>query len=578
MKNKGVLKKVLTLIKPYRFFVALSILGSLVSVSASLYIPYATGQVIDNMVKEGKVLYDGVLKGIVIIALVALVSALFQYLSSVSNNRIVYRTVRDIRNRLSDKLHMLPLSYLDSHPSGDLLSRMISDTESFTEGLLMGFTQFFTGVITIGATLIIMLVLNPLIALAVLVLTPMSLFVARFISGRTHKYFINQAEVRGRVTSLTNELVSGAGEVKSFGQEEETLREFEVIIEDLRKVSLNATFFSSLVNPGTRLVNNIVYAVVALISGFAALRGILTVGQISVFLSYAGQYAKPFNEISSVVTEMQNALTCASRVFELLEEKEEAPDTLTPLDPEAKGEVVLQNVCFSYSENKPLIENMSLDVKGGQTVAIVGPTGCGKTTIINLLMRFYDVNKGSIKTDGVNIKDMTRHNLRSRYAMVLQDTWLFGGTVRENIAYGKPEATDEEIISAAKSAHAHSFIRRLPDGYNTVIADGGSNLSAGQRQLLCIARVMLCLPPMLILDEATSSIDTRTEMRIQKAFSEMMKGRTGFVVAHRLSTVRKADVILVMKDGKIIEQGTHDELIAQKGFYENLYKSQFEVS
>ena len=523
MKNKGVLKKVLSLIKPYRFFVALSILGSLVSVSASLYIPYATGQVIDNMVKEGKVLYDGVLKGIAIIALVALVSALFQYVSSVSNNRIVYRTVRDIRNRLSDKLHMLPLSYLDSHPSGDLLSRMISDTESFTEGLLMGFTQFFTGVITIGATLIIMLVLNPLIALAVLVLTPMSLFVARFISGRTHKYFINQAEVRGRVTSLTNELVSGAAEVKSFGQEEETLREFEEINEELRKVSLNATFFSSLVNPGTRLVNNIVYAVVALISGFAALRDILTVGQISVFLSYAGQYAKPFNEISSVVTEMQNALTCASRVFELLEEKEEAPDTQTPLDPEAKGEVVLQNVCFSYSENKPLIENMSLDVKGGQTVAIVGPTGCGKTTIINLLMRFYDVNKGSIKTDGVNIKDMTRHNLRSRYAMVLQDTWLFGGTVRENIAYGKPEATDEEIISAAKSAHAHSFIRRLPDGYNTVIADGGSNLSAGQRQLLCIARVMLCLPPMLILDEATSSIDTRTEIKIQKAFSEMMK-------------------------------------------------------
>ncbi len=575
MKDKDTIKKVLHLVKPYSFLIFLSLLCSVLSVSAQLLIPYFSGNAIDLMLGEGRVDFEGVLGVIGIIALTVIVAAAAQQLFAVCNNKITYSIVRDLRKKLSSKLHSLPVSYLDSHPAGDLVSRMISDIDTLSDGLLMGFTQLFTGVITIAATLVLMLMLNGAVALTVLFLTPMSIFVAKFITSRTHSYFTDQAKIRGEQTALINELVEGQNVVKAFGHEEESLSEFDEINSRLGHTALYATFFSSLTNPSTRLVNNIVYAAVALIGSLYALSGGVSIGQVSIFLSYASQYAKPFNEISGVITELQNAITCAKRVFDLLSESDMTRDIENPVFPEIRGEVELKNVSFSYSPDKPLIENLSLKVKPGSRVAIVGPTGCGKTTLINLLMRFYDVTGGEILVDGCDIRNMTRDELRSRYGMVLQDTWLSKGTVKENIAYGKPDATDEEIIQAAKSAHAHSFIRRLPQGYDTVITGNGENLSAGQRQLLCIARAMLCLPTMLILDEATSSIDTRTEMKIQDAFSKMMKGRTSFIVAHRLSTIREADIILVMNEGKVIEKGNHESLMAQKGFYAKLYNSQF---
>ena len=473
------------------------------------------------------------------------------------------------------KIQNLPLSYLDAHPSGDLVSRIIADVDTFADGLLMGFTQFFTGILTIFGTLGIMLFLNPGITAIVVLLTPLSLFVAGFIAKRTYKYFGKQAKVRGEQTALINEMVEGQKVVQAFGYEEKSMEAFDEVNERLRDVSVKAVFFSSLTNPSTRLVNNIVYAGVGLASAMIAISGGITIGELSIFLSYASQYAKPFNEISGVVTEMQNALACAARILELVDVPDEMPDKENAAEFQSQGQVSLSHVSFSYDPDKPLIEDLNLEVKPGQRIAIVGPTGCGKTTLINLLMRFYDVRQGSIKIDGTDIRDMTRHSLRQNFGMVLQDTWLKAGTIRENIAYGKPEASMEEVIEAAKAAHAHGFIRRLPKGYDTVISENGGNISQGQKQLLCIARVMLCLPPMLILDEATSNIDTRTEIRIQEAFARMMKGRTSFLVAHRLSTIREADVILVMKDGHILEKGTHESLMARHGFYEKLYNSQF---
>lgn len=576
--KNGTMKKVLSLVKPYRALIALSILCALFSVAGELLIPVFTGDAIDFMLGPGKVDFAVVGKKALLIAAAAAAAAAAQYLMAVFNNKAAYNICQGLRNRLSNKLHTLPVSFLDSHSSGDILSRMTADIDSFSDGLLMGFTQLFTGVITIAAILGIMFSINWVIALAVVVLTPFSILIARFIASRTHRYFTEQAEIRGDETALVNELIEGQAVLKAFAAEEKSLREFDDINEKLRSSSLKATFFSSLVNPSTRLINNIVYAIVALIGAFFAISAgsaPITVGTLSVFLSYAGQYAKPFNEISSVVTEFQNALTCAQRIFDILEEDDQTAESENPLSPPANGNVSFQNVCFSYSRDRKLIENFNLDVKAGQRVAIVGPTGCGKTTLINLIMRFYDVDSGSISVDSCDIRDMTRHDLRSRYGMVLQDTWLSGATVRENIAYGKPDATDEEVIAAAKAAHAHSFIKRLPQGYDTPVIASGANLSAGQRQLLCIARAMLVLPPMLILDEATSSIDTRTEMRVQSAFALMMKGRTSFIVAHRLSTIREADIILVMKNGKIIEQGKHNELLEKNGFYAELYNSQF---
>ena len=575
MKDKATAKKVLHLIKPYKLPVVASILCSLISVCAQLIIPYFSGNAIDFMLEAGKVSFEDILRIIGIIALVTGLAAVSQHLSAVCNNKVTYCVCRDLRNRISEKFHTLPVSYLDSHPSGDLISRMISDVDTFADGLLMGFTQLFSGVLTIAATLILMLSLNGFVALTVILLTPLSIFVAKFITSKTHRFFTEQAKIKGEQTSLINELIEGQNIVSAFGFENETLGSFDEINQRLEHTSLFATFFSSLTNPSTRLVNNIVYAAVALISSLFALLGTgITIGQVSIFLSYAGQYAKPFNEISGVITELQNALTCAKRVFDLLEEADRRPDPENPVNPEIKGSVELKDVAFSYSPEKKLITDLSLKVEPGKRIAIAGPTGCGKTTLINLLMNFYDVNSGEIIVDGENIQNMTRHNLRSRYAMVLQDTWLSGGTVKENIIYGKPEASEEEIISAAKAAHAHSFIKRLPQGYDTKITD--DNLSVGQRQLICIARAMLCLPPMLILDEATSSIDTRTEMKIQDAFAKMMKGRTSFIVAHRLSTIRESDIILVMNDGKVIEQGNHEELMEKNGFYARLYNSQFE--
>lgn len=575
MKNKSTVKKVLHLIKPYRLPVIASILCSLISVCAQLIIPYFSGNAIDFMLEAEKVSFEDILRIIGIIALLTALAAISQHLSAVCNNKVTYCVCRDLRNRISEKFHTLPVSYLDSHPSGDLISRMISDVDIFADGLLMGFTQLFSGVLTIAATLILMLSLNGVVALTVILLTPLSIFVAKFITSKTHRFFTEQAKIKGEQTSLINELIEGQNIVSAFGFENETLGSFDEINQRLEHTSLFATFFSSLTNPSTRLVNNIVYAAVALISSLFALLGTgITIGQVSIFLSYAGQYAKPFNEISGVITELQNALTCAKRVFDLLEEADRRPDPENPVNPEIKGSVELKDVAFSYSPEKKLITDLSLKVEPGKRIAIAGPTGCGKTTLINLLMNFYDVNSGEIIVDGENIQNMTRHNLRSRYAMVLQDTWLSGGTVKENIIYGKPEASEEEIISAAKAAHAHSFIKRLPQGYDTKITD--DNLSVGQRQLICIARAMLCLPPMLILDEATSSIDTRTEMKIQDAFAKMMKGRTSFIVAHRLSTIRESDIILVMNDGKVIEQGNHEELMEKNDFYARLYNSQFE--
>ena len=577
MKEKHTWEKILFLIRPYRLYVLCSLLCALLSVTASLLIPVFTGNVIDTFA-EGAVAHGDRNHYLLILGVVAVIAAAAQYVMAAFNNRVTYRVCRDMRDKVSRKMHRLPLAYLDNHPTGDLVSRMVADVDTFADGLLMGFTQLFSGVITIVAILGIMLYLNTLIALTVLILTPLSILVARFIASATHKFFEAQAAIRGEQTAMINELVEGQRVVKAFGLEEEKLAEFDEVNDKLQQVAMKATFFSSLTNPSTRLVNNIVYAVITLIGAFFTVSGGITIGQLSVFLNYASQYAKPFNEISSVVTELQNAISCAERIFDILEEADQVPEKVPAVSPECKGEVELDHVAFQYVPDRPLIKNLNLKVNPGERVAIVGPTGCGKTTIINLLMRFYDVDSGEIRVDGADIRDMTRHDLRGRYGMVLQDTWLCTGTVRENIAYGKPDATEEEIIEAAKAAHADSFIRRLPEGYDTVITGGGGNLSAGQRQLLCIARAMMCLPMMLILDEATSSIDTRTEMKIQSAFAKMMKGRTSFIVAHRLSTIREADVILVMKDGSIIEQGNHKELLEAGGFYANLYNSQFAES
>lgn len=574
--RKDTIKRVLTFIKPYRIHVVMSFLFSFISAAVQLLIPIFCGNAIDGMIGAGNVDMAIVAKAISMIALAAVMGAIAQEIIALCNNRITFSVCRDLRDSISRKINRLPLSYLDSHATGDTVSRTIADVESFADGLLMGFTQLFTGVITILATLITMIYLKAVIAAVVVVLTPLSIFVARFIATRTSRFFRKQAEIRGEETALINELVEGARVVKAFGREKETHERFDEVNKRLEEVSLKATFFSSLTNPSTRMVNNIVYAAVTLISALYALAGGISVGQLSVFLSYASQYAKPFNEISGVVTELQNAFTCAERVFELLDEKEESSDAeLADVTADEKS-VEFSDVSFRYVPDRPLIEDLSISVSPGERVAIVGPTGCGKTTIINLLMRFYDVCGGKIMLGGTDIRDIKRKDLRAHYAMVLQDTWLSHATVKENIAYGCPGASDEEIIEAAKNAHAHSFIRRLPNGYDTVIAEGGSNLSAGQRQLLCIARAMLSLPPMLILDEATSSIDTRTEKKIQSAFAKMMKGRTTFIVAHRLSTIKEADVILVMRDGRVIEKGKHEQLLEKGGFYAHLYNSQFE--
>ncbi len=579
-QQKGTLLRVLQYVKPYRVLVIVSLLCACVSAAAQLLIPILTGKAIDQMIGAGQVNLPGVLVFAVWIAVVAALSAVAQQFLATSNNKIAYNISRDLRNAAFHKLQRLPLSYLDAHPSGDLVSRMIADVDTFSDGLLMGFTQLFTGVVLIVGTLTIMLIKNWMIALLVVVLTPLSMFVASFIARKTHHYFTEQARVRGQQTALINELIEGQKVVQSFGHEAASLSDFDCINDELGRVSLNATFFSSLTNPSTRLVNNIIYAAVALVGALSAVGGGISVGDLSVFLSYASQYAKPFNEISGVVTELQNALACAARVFSLLDEDDRVPDKENAAVLSPKGTVDLKDVCFRYVPDRPLIEGFNLHVKPGQRIAIVGPTGCGKTTMINLLMRFYDVNSGAILVDGTDIRDATRHSLRKSFGMVLQDTWLKAGTIRDNIAYGRPDASEEDVIDAAKAAHAHSFIRRLPDGYDTVITENGGNISQGQKQLLCIARVMLGgengeLPPMLILDEATSSIDTRTEIKIQSAFARLMNGRTSFIVAHRLSTIQEADVILVMKDGHIIEQGTHEELLKKQGFYANLYQSQF---
>ena len=575
-QRKATLNRVLHKIRPYSAFVVCSLLVAAVSVAAQLYIPILCGDAIDKMLGKGNVDLAGVLRIAVSILVVAAVAALAQWLLSVCNNRITFSVSRDLRNEALRKIQTLPLSYLDSHPSGDIVSRMVADVDTFADGLLMGFTQLFSGILTIFGTLLFMLRENVPITLVVVCITPLSLVVAGFLAKRSYGYFQSQSTVRGKQTALVNEMIEGQKVVQAFGHEAESLAAFDEVNGQLQDVSLKAIFFSSLTNPATRFVNNIVYAGVGLVGALYAVRGGITIGQLSVFLSYANQYTKPFNEISGVVTELQNALACAARVFELLDAEDQVPETENAAALQPDGHVQLQDVSFRYLPDRPLIEGLSLDVQPGQRIAIVGPTGCGKTTLINLLMRFYDVNTGSIKVSGTDIRDVTRASLRGSYGMVLQDTWLRAGTVRENIAYGKPDATMDEVIAAAKAAHAHSFIRRLPDGYDTVIAEDGGNISQGQKQLLCIARVMLCLPPMLILDEATSSIDTRTEVRIQKAFARMMQGRTSFIVAHRLSTIREADVILVMKDGHIVEQGNHDQLLAQGGFYAKLYNSQFE--
>ena len=575
-QRKATLTRVLHKIRPYSLFVVCSLIVAAVSVAAQLYIPILCGDAIDLMLGKGNVDFAGVGRIIVEVLVVAVVAAFAQWLLSVCNNRITFSVSRDLRNEALRKIQTLPLSYLDSHPSGDIVSRMVADVDTFADGLLMGFTQLFSGVLTILGTLLFMLSENVVITLVVVCITPLSLLVASFLAKRSYKYFQGQSSVRGEQTALVNEMIEGQKVVQAFGHEAESLDAFDEVNGRLQDVSLKAIFFSSMTNPATRFVNNIVYAGVGLVGAVYAVAGGITIGQLSIFLNYANQYTKPFNEISGVVTELQNALACAARVFELLDADDQIPEAENAAVLQPDGHVQLEDVSFRYLPDRPLIEGLSLDVKPGQRIAIVGPTGCGKTTLINLLMRFYDVNGGSIKVSGTDIRDVTRASLRGSYGMVLQDTWLRAGTVRENIAYGKPDASLDEVVAAAKAAHADSFIRRLPEGYDTVIAEDGGNISQGQKQLLCIARVMLCLPPMLILDEATSSIDTRTEVRIQKAFARMMQGRTSFIVAHRLSTIREADVILVMKDGHIVEQGNHDELLAAGGFYAKLYNSQFE--
>lgn len=574
--DKAVLKRVLTHIKKYRILVILSFVCAMITVASTLYAPILTGDAIDLIVGKGLVDFDGIKDIIYTFVMVTVVTVLSQWFMNIINNHITYSVVRDIRIEVFNHMEELPLSYIDSHKHGDIVSRIVSDIDQFADGLLMGFTQLFTGIVTILATLGFMIAVNVPIALVVIVLTPLSLFVASFIAKRTYHLFHRQSETRGDITSLVDEMIGQQKIVQAFGYEDEALERFGEINDRLEKDSMSATFYSSIVNPCTRFLNNLVYAAVGIIGAVSVISTGFTVGQLTCFLSYANQYTKPFNEISNVITELQNAMACAGRVFELLDETPQVPEkeqahALT----DTKGAIEIKGVNFSYVKDKTLITNLNLSVKPGMRVAIVGPTGCGKSTLINLLMRFYDVDTGSISVDGTDIRDMTRDSLRENYGMVLQETWLKSGTIRENIAYGKPDATDEEIVQAAKLAHSDSFIRRLPQGYDTVIAEDGGNLSQGQKQLLCITRVMLLLPPMLILDEATSSIDTRTEIRIQKAFNRMMQGRTSFIVAHRLSTIREADVILVMKDGNIIEKGNHDQLMAQNGFYTNLYNSQF---
>ena len=574
--DKAVLKRVLTHIKKYRILVILSFVCAMITVASTLYAPILTGDAIDLIAGKGLVDFDGIKDIIYTFLMVTVVTVISQWFMNIINNHITYSVVRDIRIEVFNHMEELPLSYIDSHKHGDIVSRIVSDIDQFADGLLMGFTQLFTGIVTILATLGFMIAVNVPIALVVIVLTPLSLFVASFIAKRTYHLFHRQSETRGEITALVDEMVGQQKIVQAFGYEDDALDRFEEINERLEKDSMSATFYSSIVNPCTRFVNNLVYAAVGIIGAVSVISTGFTVGQLTCFLSYANQYTKPFNEISNVITELQNAMACAGRVFELLDETPQVPEkenayVLT----DTKGAIEIKDVNFSYVKDKTLITNLNLSVKPGMRVAIVGPTGCGKSTLINLLMRFYDVDTGAISVDGTDIRDMTRDSLRQNYGMVLQETWLKSGTIRENIAYGKPDATDEEIVQAAKLAHSDSFIRRLPQGYDTVIAEDGGNLSQGQKQLLCITRVMLLLPPMLILDEATSSIDTRTEIRIQKAFNRMMQGRTSFIVAHRLSTIREADVILVMKDGNIIEKGNHDQLMAQNGFYTNLYNSQF---
>ena len=578
MKNSQMktLLKVLSYMKRFLPLLLLSIIFAGINVALTLYFPILTGDAIDLIIEEGRVDFDGIYlileKGVYAV----LVGAIAQWLMNVCNNRMTYGIVRDVRRDAFATLQKLPLKYLDNHSQGDVVSRIIADVDTFADGLLMGFTQLFTGVATILGTLFFMFAINGRIALAVVAITPLSLFVAAFIAKRTFSMFQLQSATRGEQTAFINEMIGNQKIVQAFHHEDENLERFDEINERLEKYSLRAIFYSSLVNPSTRFVNSIVYAVVALLGALFAMAGGITVGQLSCFLTYANQYTKPFNEISGVITELQNALVCAGRIFELMEEKQEIPDKEDAVVlSEADGSVVAERVCFSYEPERKLIEDFNLSVKPGQRVAIVGPTGCGKTTLINLLMRFYDVREGCIKVNGIDMRNITRESLRANYGMVLQETWLKKGTIKENITMGKPDATMEEILAAAKAAHAHSFIKRLPNGYDTMITEDGGNLSAGQKQLLCITRVMLCLPPMLILDEATSSIDTRTEAKIQKAFGTMMQGRTSFIVAHRLSTIQDADVILVMKDGKIIEQGNHESLLSQNGFYRELYESQF---
>ena len=576
-EEKKTLKKVLRYIRKYLWLMILSMILAAVTVIFTLYLPILTGQAVDMMMDKGRVRFTD-LHGILMKMVIAIaITGVAQWLMNILNNRVTYLVVRDIRKDAFEKIQKLPLKYLDAHPSGDIVSRIIADVDQFADGLLLGFTQAFTGVLTIVGTLLFMLRINVWITLVVVLVTPLSFFVAAFIAKKTHIMFQKQSETRGEQTGLINEMVENLSVVQAFGYEEKALQRFDVINDRLEKYSLRAIFFSSITNPSTRFVNNLVYAGVGITGALFAIHGRLSVGKLTTFLSYANQYTKPFNEISGVITELQNALTCAGRVFDLMEQEEEIPEDSKEHIDQCVGNVAIDHVDFSYVEDKPLIQDLHLSVKSGQRVAIVGPTGCGKTTIINLLMRFYDVNKGAIYIDGKDIRELSRKNLRSQYGMVLQETWLKDASVLENILFGREDATREEAIAAAKMSHAHSFIKRLPEGYDTILSENGENLSQGQRQLLSITRVILCKPSILILDEATSSIDTRTEIKIQNAFAKMMEGKTSFIVAHRLSTIQNADIILVMKDGKIIEQGNHEELLEKKGFYSELYMSQFAV-
>ena len=574
--QKSTLRKVLRYIRRYWGYLGASIILAAVTVALTLYLPILIGQAVDRIVGKGAVDFAGIFVILRKMAVIIGLTAVAQWVMNACNNKITYNVIRDIRTEAFEKIEKLPLKYLDAQSYGEIVSRVIADVDQFADGLLMGFTQFFTGIVTIFGTLIFMLTISVRITVAVVVITPVSLFVASFIAKKTFSMFKLQSETRGEQTAFIEEMVGNQKVVQAFSHEDEALEKFDEINERLQKYSLRAIFFSSITNPSTRFVNSLVYATVGVVGAFTAIAGGISVGQLSSLLSYANQYTKPFNEISGVITELQNALACAGRVIELIEEDAEVPDAEDAVDLEhANGKVELSHVYFSYVPEQKLIEDFNLSVKPGQRVAIVGPTGCGKTTLINLLMRFYDVNSGTIKVSDIPLQQLTRKSLRDNYGMVLQETWLRSGSIRDNIAMGKPDATDEEIIAAAKASHAHGFIKRLPEGYDTVIAEDGGNLSQGQKQLLCIARVMLCLPPMLILDEATSSIDTRTEIKIQNAFAKMMQGRTSFIVAHRLSTIREADIILVMKDGSVIEQGNHDELLEKNGFYAKLYNSQF---